>query len=966
MPSFWGAYFQKFISFTDSDYVFGTNNTLERNKIIKKCNRDNEMDFIDVVERYVTIKVDDYVLIEKEGLRNKIQSDLLYDNCIAELKKSVTEEIGRILAYEYADYFQANNIKETDVFKQEFYEVILSKEKVKEFDLKYTAYKTIATRKLQNLIAYQEEIIDHFEENRSSIEDVFSNEFGNMIAIESGLGDLHDGKSVALITFECGELIYKPRGESNIEFLKMLLSLLTDQELCDFKFVKYFAMEDFSFEEVVDTAVCSNLEEIKEYYYRAGVMLAAFYFLDSFDMHHENIFCCGSYPVIIDFETMSKSPLDDERELDKKNGKISVLNTSFIPFVSDDSIFDINISALFSEKGDSKKIQQVLAEDENHNLVYKNMNIHVIEEKNVVRLEDGKGLEDCEAQEQLLKGFCDACYVVLKNKEHFIRAMQIYFETHNVVCRQLLRSTQVYFRFISASLHPKALQDENTRDDIFSILTKNFVASKFGYLRVNHEINQMKKCNIPLYYSKTHSRHLYSDGEIVCKNYFRESPDTSIINKINNFDKDLLEYQIELIKKSIALVQREEDFGLVYLKNPVENTELSAIQLKENVKYWVDYIKKMEFKIGENSSSMLSLSISKNDRLFSLGSINYILYEYGMYPLFMLYYGHLNNDNEIEQVGIRLAETFVQHFISLKGMRKDKRNYNLSVFTGIGSLIYLVLNFYQVTEKNKYYEKAFEISDFILDEIIGLEEIEPKEYIYLDGFCSSVYLITKMVSGNNNAVLSKKVNRVIDKLISNYDLVNYESVGFAHGLSGTAVMFSEFFKYTKDKKILDNICKIMEKENRLIRNGGSDQDKYFTWCNGSSGLLLARKIIGKNTDEKISNGHDYDMVLKNESFYIMDNLCVCHGTYGNLEIANWCLRNFRDDFSKDESFIRSMIRKKYFNSFSDIQWIKDFDYEFEHFMLGNMGIAYVMMELCNDKVPSILALELYERDHVCK
>ncbi|MCG4734925.1 hypothetical protein L0M92_15070, partial [Casaltella massiliensis] len=74
----------------------------------------------------------------------------------------------------------------------------------------------------------------------------------------------------------------------------------------------------------------------------------------------------------------------------------------------------------------------------------------------------------------------------------------------------------------------------------------------------------------------------------------------------------LLEYQVELIKKSIAIVQTEDKFGYTIVKNTDVDGNMTQDYLTSNVKYWVDYLKKMEFKITENNSTLLSLRISKN------------------------------------------------------------------------------------------------------------------------------------------------------------------------------------------------------------------------------------------------------------------------------------------------------------------------------------------------------------------
>jgi lantibiotic modifying enzyme len=94
--------------------------------------------------------------------------------------------------------------------------------------------------------------------------------------------------------------------------------------------------------------------------------------------------------------------------------------------------------------------------------------------------------------------------------------------------------------------------------------------------------------------------------------------------------------------------------------------------------------------------------------------------------------------------------------------------------------------------------------------------------------------------------------------------------------------------------------------------------------------------------------------LDEDAFFEIDNMCLCHGLYGNIEIAQYLLRSIRN------KNVQEKVNRIYFEKFSELEWIKGFDYEFEHFMLGNMGIAYVMLELLYHDIPSVLTLELHK------
>lgn len=89
------------------------------------------------------------------------------------------------------------------------------------------------------------------------------------------------------------------------------------------------------------------MDEARRYYHRCGVYLSIFYFLNTFDIHDENIICNDQYPALIDLETLCNGRINNIYTVtecrDLLNG---VLNTSFIPYVNPNGVFDLNISGI--------------------------------------------------------------------------------------------------------------------------------------------------------------------------------------------------------------------------------------------------------------------------------------------------------------------------------------------------------------------------------------------------------------------------------------------------------------------------------------------------------------------------------------------------------------------------------------------------------------------------------------------
>ena len=884
-----------------------------------------------------------------------------YANVIIESVKKgfisqILVDIARILSWEYAHFMGESSEK---ALRDSFYHRFRTDEYIEGFENKYKAYCQSEHESFLRIADYFQEIYNIYYEKRAQIETVFGCEYGNIVNIESGHGDMHHGKSVSVVSFENGILIFKPRNELNMVFLQSILEYLANKiGVYSFYRLKYFMGEDYVFEQMVEYEAVNGEEDAREYYYKSGVLLAIFYFLNAFDFHHENVICCKNTPVIIDCETIIRCNFDDETDLDIKDVRNSVLNTSFIPCVTSESVFDINISGIFSEKGTVGRKQQLLIQDDDGGVYYKDVDVLVNPNKNSITNDGIKAISDNDACEMLIEGFTDAGNYINQNKDELKKIITKFLDEHILKCRQLLRSTQVYTQFITASRHPSVLAGEENEQKVFRPLLKNFTATKHGFVRVQHEIEEMKKGNIPLFYARSNSRHLYSGEEVICENYFKETPQELIIKRIDAFSTDILLYQVNLIRQSIASIQKDHDFGRVTLKNRELNTEIDNTYLNACTKHWIDYIEKMAFKTGADTSTLSCLCISKKNRLFCFDNMGISLYEYGLIPLYSVYYGRINNEEDICLLSERFVKGLMHYYKRDIMVPKSRRKYNNSVFTGLGGMIYLAYNFYLVTNKDEYYEMALEVANYILESVIIEEKIPSEEYGFLDGIVSSVFIITKIHNKDKGFCDRRIIEKTITKIVESFCLEKFDNIGFAHGLSGMAFMFAEFFKFKKTNALLHYINE-MERIIWSVVNGDDWEDgDDYTWCNGRIGVLLSYAKLYVMIGDKIPEiNMDRFIVyyewIKDKACFEIDNYCLCHGVFGNIEVADYCAELLGDTNTCTKT------NAKYFDRFSDIRWIEGFDYEFEHFMLGNLGIAYEMLRKIDKRVPMILCLDLF-------
>jgi type 2 lantibiotic biosynthesis protein LanM len=180
---------------------------------------------------------------------------------------------------------------------------------------KYPVLDTMQKTITRNYLLHIQNIFSNFRKDFSVIAETFSVKTHQNIVIEdidAGLGDGHSGESTALVTLSDGtKIIYKPR---NIEITRSyngFISWMNEKLKINLKTLKCIAFEHYGWLEFAAYEPVHSSEELKEYYYKAGVLLAISFLLGSKDCHYENVIASGSNPLIIDHETIIQPVLSD-------------------------------------------------------------------------------------------------------------------------------------------------------------------------------------------------------------------------------------------------------------------------------------------------------------------------------------------------------------------------------------------------------------------------------------------------------------------------------------------------------------------------------------------------------------------------------------------------------------------------------------------------------------------------------
>ncbi len=804
----------------------------------------------------------------------------------------------------------------------------------------YPVWHDLQNKKISDYINYLAEIINNYYSEKDKLSDFFKKDFGLIKNIITAQGDMHSGRTVAKIEFNNGSLIYKPRSAKVDKFYQDILNIIKnsiDKNIANYT-VNCISFEKHSWHEVINYADCNNMDEIHSYYQRIGGLLALFYILSSIDMHFENLISQGQFPIFIDLETIVKARRGEKKySYQYRTLYDSVLSTSILPNKPDNRLFDVNYSAIFTSKNKSKEFKQYIIEaDEDKDWIFNRVEFSLDSTKNTPKCINVSDVNPCDVEQDVIFGFKKSISYIISKKQELLKYINS-LPNNAFQIRQLLRPTSVYSRFISESLHPLNTQSYDRFNSIFEILINKFNKSTHGYIRVIKEVDDLKKSNIPMFSCHLDMKDLISENEIICKDYYIETPRETMLNKIASINDVNLNDQVELIKMSFLQLYGPSD--RVVGNNIKPKGYFNEKEINNILYEYTEDIKKKIFTLPENMSA-ISMPIIYGDS-FNIVSMNSDLYNYGGLILYLAMYGKIY-DSSVEPIAKELFNLFSE------GINKSNSKSNtsdISVFTGDASLMYISANFSRIYNEPYYLDIFKNTVSNIIPRLLEMEtEISPD---FLFGHSGLIYLMCKLSKSNNFKKYFTK--RSIETISSFYcDSINslekYE-YGFAHGIHGCIPALASLYSITKNPDCIKLLKRII---NSNLRNPTESKG----WCRGNSGELLSYYLADKEIGDIINIPHssNYNSLF---DFLSMDNMCLCHGKYGVIDILLTLYG------SPDKQLL-----SKWFNNLSKIQFYKSSSYLHPSFMIGTSGVAYTLMRLLNPGLPSILSLDIYNLGEV--
>lgn len=854
--------------------------------------------------------------------------------------------------------------KENDLFQdknlssEEFYAQYCSQFDETGFFCEFCEKYSVLTEKIctltTNTLTLIEEVFQALSNDRDALiqELAFYPEKLEHISF-SGDADSHNhGKKAILLETDNVKVIYKPHSLGNDIFFTQVFSYFSERLTHDLKTLRVIERGEYGWQEfAVTEESASNKETL---YYRYGEILAITFSLAMGDLHKENLFFCGEYPIIIDTETMianhtysiNKTESNPYINLISKMMQGSVFETMLLPMNLVPSIFDIDISPLSVGK---KQTSQSIS-----GFTVKNaFTDEICLEKEFYTEEATEAENAFQFMPQILDGFTEAFQVILSNQSDYKAFILSLLNKIKVRIRQVMRPTYVYAKFFDASLHPDYLDDPSKQLHLIQKLKSSPYKNRAQLSQLaDIEIISILNGDIPYFYQPVNECSLCSIyGNI--ENFFDEDIVNIIIKRIESLSEDTLREQQRLIRLAMSTLLSDcWDYESEILLNGMQpyNPHLRSGG-ETAVLQTVDYFCKAA-RWDESHKICLWFGHIIGDEL-KAGPITANIYDGGgsVWLLARMAYS----------TGKKEYLSYVDG--ALKAFELAPTVDVLSAFNGIGSLLYLYYSVFRMWHDKKYYE-AYEA---ILNRLCSIELKDDICIDYCGGLAGMIVLLGRIYQYERSEKLLQLQKKYMDFCMQHAEQIKLN--GLAHGYSGL-ILATAVCVQTLNAPIyscfLHEMC---EKENSTfdlqtqnwkdLRYENENCDQIY-WCHGAAGIALSRLEAYKAVrDERYLSDIDRCIDKIESTWETANNHSLCHGKYGIMDCLEQLKRElpqYNDRIQKITNMIYDKVEQEIAES--GVKCGMANTYDMFSFMLGITGMAYSIMRHIDHTCPSVLILEV--------
>jgi type 2 lantibiotic biosynthesis protein LanM len=291
--------------------------------------------------------------------------------------------------------------------------------------------------------------------------------------LEFGAGDKHRrGRSVAMVTFDTGTVVFKPRSLAmDVAFDGLLEWVNRRRPPHALARITVLDRGEHGWVELVDTSATTDAAGGDRYAWRLGALTALLYLLHATDFHFENVLAAGEHPVLVDLEALLHSDktaavvkIDGETDIAAVTLAGSVQSVGILPnhllVRGEDGTFGLDVSGLAGHGGQLTPMPVPTWEDsgtDRMRLVKRRMEMDA--ERNHPMTADGEPIDLVSRVDAFVEGFTHVYRLLEAGRDELLAPSGPLAAFAPVRTRLIARPTHIYGRLLLESTHPDFLRD---------------------------------------------------------------------------------------------------------------------------------------------------------------------------------------------------------------------------------------------------------------------------------------------------------------------------------------------------------------------------------------------------------------------------------------------------------------------------------------------------------------------------
>ena len=781
-----------------------------------------------------------------------------------------------------------------------------------------------------------------------------------LTSVALGLSDRHAGGFQAILAeFGSTKVLYKPKDMSLESLLPSVNQWLEAENFpTRFRFPRSIDRGGYGWAEWISQQPCDSIEEVRQYYKKAGALLCLAQLLNAKDLLFENVIACASEPVLIDLEAFLQPEVRTFDQIDKAlsgdhpayQWRGSVIDIAFLPFWQFSSSHPTcDLSGLGCRNSDLPPIsvngwEQLNSDDMKPVL----RSSGTYRARNEV-LWNRKVQNAADFRPEIEWGFAELHNFILENRESFLLFIQTFDLSKS---RLVFRSTQLYGRLLKQSLSPANLESGIRRSIVFEQLYRP--ALKGGYLSdqlqqvLDFEANALLNLDVPRFYLPANSDALPIDAQNSIPKFLWEPPLGTVERRIRHMSEATLQHHREVIRQSLERKPK-------IITSPIAQIELRSL-------------------VQEYADAMLStVQPTASSSLWALPT--FVEVEPPLIEQMGLYSGDLGILVFLAAANRFLHQSSAGPF--LERFRTKLERYPvgsgpLGIGNGVGSLIYGSLLLGTILEDPSWFDLSEGLFSQLTEERVR-NESEPDLLYGIAGLLLAIGQLHKVRPDDRKKRLAAVC---LQKLIENFrpsegwKRPNGDSpLGFAHGAAGisyAAALAGEIFEDNRARALAQNGLDFDRRHfNEAEHNWPSTiHDNHpasmRAWCSGLTGMLTSRIGIWRIWHDSALRA-EIDANLP----FLPDLLGLdhwCCGSAGVVEALLYAAEvlDRQDLLGKARTTADQTVRRALKTTYYRFNPHVGENYCFQpNLFRGLAGLGYTLIRTLEPKsVPSIMAFEL--------